>query len=178
MVDQDQERVLMLDSMLEDMDIAYEIIDRETTMVAANAMMDRFRPILEQGKDVAFVVKKGALSFEESVEYRNDNALNREDVIRRIAAIAKDAPIVSTTGKISRELFEIREANAQSHKYDFLTVGSMGHASMIALGMAVDKPDRRIWCLDGDGALLMHLGALQLIAERQPSNLVHVIINN
>lgn len=85
---------------------------------------------------------------------------------------------VSTTGKLSRELFEIRERLGQGHEKDFLTVGSMGHAGMIALAIALAKPERRVWCLDGDGAALMHLGALPVIAQRSPANLIHVVINN
>ena len=80
--------------------------------------------------------------------------MRREDVIRRITNIAEGDVIVSTTGKTSRELFEIREQKGQSHKYDFLTVGSMGHSSSIALGIALNKPNTRVWCIDGDGAVL------------------------
>ena len=86
--------------------------------------------------------------------------------------------IVSTTGKASRELFEIREANGQDHRYDFLTVGSMGHSSSIALGVALNKPDTKVWCIDGDGAALMHMGAMAVIGANAPKNLVHVVINN
>ena len=87
-------------------------------------------------------------------------------------------PIVSTTGKASRELFETRVANGQSHKYDFLTVGSMGHSSSIALGVAINKPEQRIWCVDGDGAVLMHMGSMAVIGANKPKNLIHVVINN
>ena len=86
--------------------------------------------------------------------------------------------IISTTGKASRELFEYRAATGGTHARDFLTVGSMGHASSIALAVALYQPGRRVWCLDGDGAALMHLGALPVIASRQPGNLIHVLINN
>ena len=86
--------------------------------------------------------------------------------------------VVSTTGKLSREIFELREKRGEGHERDFLTVGSMGHASMIALEIALEKPNRRVLCLDGDGAALMHLGALPVIAQRKPANLIHVVINN
>ena len=66
----------------------------------------------------------------------------------------------------------------EGHDRDFLTVGSMGHASMIALGIALEQPDRRVWCLDGDGAALMHLGAMAVLGQKKPANLVHVVINN
>jgi phosphonopyruvate decarboxylase len=85
---------------------------------------------------------------------------------------------VSTTGKASRELFEIRERNGQGHQYDFLTVGSMGHSSSIALGIAINKPDKKIWCVDGDGAVLMHMGAMAVIGANAPKNMIHIVINN
>ena len=89
-----------------------------------------------------------------------------------------DDPIVSTTGKASRELFEIREARGEGHGHDFLTVGSMGHASSIAFGIAMQKPDKKIWIIDGDGAALMHMGAMAVIGANGPKNIVHIIINN
>lgn len=92
--------------------------------------------------------------------------------------ISGEGPIVSTTGKASRELFEIRTANNQSHKYDFLTVGSMVHSSSIALGIAINKSKSKIWCIDGDGAALMHMGSMAVIGANAPANLVHVVINN
>ena len=73
---------------------------------------------------------------------------------------------------------EIRRRKGQPHKCDFLTVGSMGHCSSIALGIAMNRSDRKIWCIDGDGAVLMHLGAMAVIGNRKPKNYVHIIINN
>ena len=140
--------------------------------------MDSFRGVLASGKDVAFVIRKGALTYDGEVKYSNENTMVREEIIRHIVAVSGEDPIVSTTGKASRELFEIREANGQSHKYDFLTVGSMGHSSSIALGVAVNKPGQKIWCIDGDGALLMHMGSMAVLGANKPSNLVHVVINN
>ena len=102
----------------------------------------------------------------------------REEIIRHVVRVSGTDPIVSTTGKASRELFEIREANGQDHKYDFLTVGSMGHSSSIALGVAFNKPKTKVWCIDGDGAALMHMGAMAVIGANSPDNLVHVVINN
>ena len=164
--------------LLEDMDIRTFVIGKETTdEEVANAMAE-FRKVLAEGKDVAFVIRKGALSYDEKVVYANRNTMKREEIIRHIVAVSGEDPIVSTTGKASRELFEIREANGQSHKYDFLTVGSMGHSSSIALGVALNKPEKRIWCIDGDGAVLMHMGAMAVIGANNPKNLIHVVINN
>ena len=164
--------------LLEDMDVACFVIGKETTEAELAAKMAEFRGILAKGKDVAFVVRKGALTDAPKVEYRNENTMVREEIIQHVVAASGEDPIVSTTGKASRELFETRVANGQSHKYDFLTVGSMGHSSSIALGVAIQKPTQRIWCVDGDGAVLMHMGAMAVIGANKPKNLVHVVINN
>lgn len=164
--------------LLDDMNIASFTIGKDTTDEEVSAAMESFRKILAEGRQVAFVVRKGALSYGERVEYKNGCTMLREDIIRHIAAAAGESPIVSTTGKASRELFEIREANGQSHKYDFLTVGSMGHSSSIALGIALNKPHTKVWCIDGDGAVLMHMGAMAVLGANAPENMIHVVINN
>lgn len=164
--------------LLEDMGIRHFIVGSETTAEELVVTMNGFRDDLAKGRDIAFVVRKGALSFEGALKYANGNTMAREEIIRHIAQVTGDDPIVSTTGKASRELFEIREAAGEGHERDFLTVGSMGHASSIALGVALNKPEQKIWCIDGDGAALMHLGAMAVIGAQKPSNLVHVVINN
>ena len=164
--------------LLEDMDIATFIIGKETTDEEVEKAMEHFRTVLASGKDVAFVVRKGALTDAPKVEYKNANTMIREEIIRHIVKASGEDPIVSTTGKASRELFETRVANGQSHKYDFLTVGSMGHSSSIALGVAINKPEQRIWCVDGDGAVLMHMGSMAVVGANKPKNLIHVVINN
>lgn len=164
--------------LLEDMGISTFVIGQGTTDAEVADAMERFKKLLETGKDVAFVVRKGALSYEHKTEYKNNHVMKREEIIRHIVRISQEEPIVSTTGKASRELFEIREQNGQSHKYDFLTVGSMGHSSSIALGVAVNIPKTKVWCIDGDGAALMHMGSLAIIGGIAPENLIHIIINN
>ena len=154
------------------------VISKETSEQEVMTAMDGFQKLLAEGKDVAFVIRKGALTYDEPVEYANRYTMNREEIIRHITAVSGTDPIISTTGKASRELFEIRAADGESHERDFLTVGSMGHASSIALGVALHKPGTRVWCVDGDGAALMHLGAMAVIGSQKPSNLVHVVINN
>ena len=164
--------------LLDDMDIKYFILSKETTEDELRDVMDDFRNTLSKGKNVAFVVRKGAISYDGKIEYKNDYGMTREEIIQRIVKVTKEDPIISTTGKASRELFETRVANGESHKYDFLTVGSMGHSSSIALGVAINKPETKIWCIDGDGAALMHMGAIAVIGNVKPQNLVHIIINN
>ena len=164
--------------LLEDMNIAVFVISKETTEEEVANAMGEFRKDLEQGKDVAFVIRKGALTYATAVTYSNLNSMRREEIIQHIIRVSGEDPVISTTGKASRELFEIRVANGQSHKYDFLTVGSMGHASSIALGVAINKPEQRIWCIDGDGAALMHMGAIAVIGSITPQNLIHIVVNN
>lgn len=164
--------------LLEDMGITAFVVDKNTTEEELKSWVNSSKPLLANGKQVAFVIKKGALSYENEARYRNDFSMNREEIIRHIASVAKDNPVISTTGKISRELFEIREAEKQGHQYDFLTVGSMGHCSSIALGVAINKSNTKIWCIDGDGAALMHLGAMAVIGSSRLQNLVHIVINS
>ena len=164
--------------LLEDMNITTFVIGKDTTEEELSSKMSEFREILNKGKDVAFVIRKGALTDAPKVEYKNDDSMIREEIIKHIVNASGEDPIVSTTGKASRELFEIRVANGQSHKYDFLTVGSMGHSSSIALGVAINKPEQRIWCIDGDGAVLMHMGSMAVLGANKPKNLIHVVINN
>lgn len=164
--------------LLDDMDIANFAIGKDTTDEEVEEVMKSFREVLATGKDVAFVIRKGALTDAPKVEYKNDNHMIREEIIHHIVKASGEDPIISTTGKASRELFETRVANGQSHKYDFLTVGSMGHSSSIALGVAINKPKQRIWCVDGDGAVLMHMGSMAVLGSNKPKNLIHVVINN
>lgn len=164
--------------LMDDLDIATFVIGKDTTDEELHTVMEEFIPLLRQGKQVAFVVRKGALKFDGSVTYANENTMLREEIIRHITQVTGSDPIVSTTGKASRELFEIREAAGQSHCYDFLTVGSMGHSSSIALGIAMQQPDRKIWIIDGDGAALMHMGSMAVLAAQNPRNIIHIVINN
>lgn len=109
----------------------------------------------------------------------NNLTMTREEAIWKVAANIEDsACIISTTGMISRELFEARTAWMQGHERDFLTVGSMGHASQIALGIALQKPERRVYCFDGDGASLMHMGNMAITASMNCKNYIHIVFNN
>lgn len=164
--------------LLEDMDITPYIISKETTEEELSLIMDDFNVVLATGKSVAFVICKDSITYNKQVTYNNAYTLIREEVIRHIVNVSGTDPIISTTGKISRELFEVRAANNQEHKYDFLTVGSMGHSSSIALSIALNKPETTIWCVDGDGAVLMHMGAIAVLGMHKPKNLIHIVINN
>lgn len=106
-------------------------------------------------------------------------SMTRESAIQTVVdSISKKDVIVSTTGMISRELFEYRAQKNESHQSDFLTVGSMGHASQIALGIALETPERNVYCFDGDGAIIMHMGSMAIIGDKSPRNFIHVVFNN
>lgn len=129
---------------------------------------------------VALLISKGAfetykLNSEEPTHYE----MNREQAIERILTYtSKKDLIVATTGMASRELYEIRVKKSEQHSQDFLTVGAMGHTGSIALGLAKAQPRRRVFCIDGDGSVLMHMGALGVIGKSESKNLSHVVINN
>jgi len=146
-----------------------------------NDSIAKFKNHLKNGQSVAFVIRKGALESDVKPNYSSNKNLSREEALKCIInAVGDDCkPVfVCTTGKLSREIFEIRETNNQGHHQDFLTVGSMGHSLAIAHGISASKPAHKVFCLDGDGAALMHMGSLAVTAAHAPKNLVHIVINN
>ena len=165
--------------MMDVLNIKSYILSKETTDQEFDSFIEDGKIQLEQGKSIAFIVRKGALSSDIKADYDNDYQMTREEALNLIVQNAgQDDVFVSTTGKASRELFEIREALQQGHEKDFLTVGSMGHASMIAMGIALEKEQRNVWCIDGDGAAIMHMGSLAIESGTKCDNLIHVILNN
>ena len=160
------------------MGVNYEVISKEEDK--ATKQIEKAVKALANKEVFALVIEKD--TFEDyklqNVEV-NDLTMSREEAIQTVAAaLGEKDCIVSTTGMISRELFEYRAAMNQGHERDFLTVGSMGHASQIALGIALAQPDRRVWCFDGDGAAIMHMGSMAIVANKAPKNYVHVLFNN
>lgn len=161
------------------MGINYEVLSKNEEK-ASKQIAKAVTSIQKTNEVYALVIEKDTFDDYklQSVE-TNDLTLSREEAIQTVAdALAEKDVIVSTTGMISRELFETRAALGQGHERDFLTVGSMGHASQIALGIALEKNDRRVWCFDGDGATLMHMGSMAIVASKSPTNYIHVIFNN
>ena len=164
---------------LEVLEIPYLVLSPDTDAAAFEKGFAGLLAALAEGRSAAIVVRKGALAAESKPSYANAFRITREAAAAVILNETEaDDVIVSTTGKLSRELFELREKRGEDHSRDFLTVGSMGHAGMIALRIAVEHPERTVWCLDGDGAALMHLGSLPLIGRRSPARFLHVVINN
>ncbi len=160
------------------MGVNYEVLSKEEDK--AEKQITKAVKALANKEVFALVIEKD--TFEDyklrNVEV-NDLTMSREEAIQTVAAaLGEKDCIVSTTGMISRELFEYRTAMNQGHERDFLTVGSMGHASQIALGIALAQPERRVWCFDGDGATIMHMGSLAIVASKKPANYIHVVFNN
>ena len=165
--------------LLEAMKIPYVILDHQED-AAELQFREAMETIKKNNQPFALLVKKGTFSkYKIKKEISNEYTLSREAAIKRIIdQLNGDEVIVSTTGKTSRELFEYREQLNQHHKNDFLTVGSMGHSSQIALGIALNRPEKKIICIDGDGALLMHAGGMSVIGGESPENYLHIVINN
>ncbi len=165
-------------SMLESMGITTEVLPAEEP-VALETVKRLCEVAIKNSAPVALVVHEK--TFEKITEVTTPSVsypLTREEALEVVVSTVTDAAFVSTTGKLSRELFELRERHQQGHAFDFLTVGSMGHASSIASGIALASSDRPIYCLDGDGAALMHLGSMAVAGQQQLPNLRHIIFNN
>ena len=164
---------------LELLGIPYQMIDRTTTEDTFTGAFRQLLETLQSGHCAALVVRKGGLTCEKKPTYGNPYTLTRERAAEiLLEEMGEKDIVVSTTGKLSREIFELREKHGEGHARDFLTVGSMGHASSIAMGIALAKPERTVWCLDGDGAAVMHLGAMAVLGQRKVPNMKHVVINN
>lgn len=164
--------------LMKDMDIPYEILDDENTVI------DKFCWAYNKTKEllapVALIAKKGILTQKEKhQEYLESTLMNREEAISAVIDIfGSDAIYLATTGRATRELHEQLKLKGIADGHEFLNVGSMGHVSSVALGMAIARPDRRIVVFDGDAAAVMHMGSLATIGRYQPKNLIHIVLNN
>ncbi|MBU1082997.1 phosphonopyruvate decarboxylase [Patescibacteria group bacterium] len=165
--------------MLDALQIPYAVLDNNMSNIE-NSIQQAIIYTRDKNAPYALVVRKNL--FEKYVSTKIPTVqllLQREQAIGIIGDTLNPMDIVvSTTGVTSRELFEYREARNQGHEQDFLTVGSMGHASQIALGIALNKSTRQVYCLDGDGAAIMHLGSMAIIGAQKPINFKHILFNN
>lgn len=168
-------------ALLDAMEIPYRVLDGDPD-AADEAAIWAAQTARENEGPVALLVHKGAFGNCEAdriSQSRPSNRLSREDAIALVTdSLPSSAIVVATTGMMSRELYEQRVARGQDRSSDFLTVGSMGHASQIALGIARGLPDADVVCLDGDGAVLMHMGGLASIGASKSGNLLHIVLNN
>ncbi len=167
------------EDMLKVLEIPHAVISKETTPSQLDRIFEEASATLQQKKQYAIVIKKDTFDARENQNYQNQNHLGREESISKIlAALNSRDVVVSTTGKISREVYEQSDRLLHQHAQEFLTVGGMGHASMIAFGIAQNMPDKRVFCIDGDGAVLMHMGSLPFIGKSSPNNFFHICLNN
>lgn len=160
--------------LLKTLGIKYFILDEHYKI-----QLDECREYIQkENKPIALVVRKNTFSKYYSVKQKNSFLLTREKALEIIINNLKDDDfIVSTTGKTSREIFEIRERNNMNHSNDFLTVGSMGHASSIALGISLNV-NKNIYCIDGDGSFIMHMGGIAVAVQNAKENYKYILINN
>jgi len=166
--------------LLETLEIPFWLLPSDTAS-AVECLGKSVRTARELQGPVAIVVQSETFAADSEVGVMaNGYELSREEAISTIVGSLDDRDaVVATTGKASREVHEYRRNRGPvSPQQEFLTLGSMGHASQIALGIALSQPDRRVFCLDGDGALLMHMGSLALIGSSRPRQFVHVVLNN
>ncbi|MBD5447567.1 MAG: phosphonopyruvate decarboxylase [Treponema sp.] len=165
--------------LLDTMKIPYEILS-ENEEDLPGQFEKAYEYIKENAAQYAFVIRKG--TFDEYKLQNNisvEGKMSREEAIEKIMFGADSKTVfVSTTGMSSRELYELRDKYNQSHEKDFLTVGGMGYASQIALAIAMQKKDRQIYVIDGDGASIMQMGGMATVGSRKPSNYVHFVLNN
>ena len=165
--------------LLEILDIKYEILSDEIN--EAKSQIKKLKMESEkESAPFALIVRKGTFEKYTSIsEKENNYSLKREEALEFILNnLSSNEIIVSTTGKTSREIYEIREKNKESHEKDFLVVGSMGHTSSIALGINLALKNRKVICIDGDGSFIMHMGAIAIIASHSKKNFKYIIINN
>lgn len=164
--------------LLETMGLAYEVLPTDDDGIK-QSLAKAFAYMSEKNLPFALVVPKGTFTGTAKPATEACDGMSREDAIKQIAAkFDAEGLIVSTTGMISRELFEYRAATGGDHARDFLTVGSMGHSSSIALGLALSTP-KQVLCMEGDGAVLMHMGAMAVSGGAHgPANFHHIVLNN
>ena len=170
-------------ALLDVMDIPYVIIDSSMDQNEVLTLIGtQIKNCQISNKPVCILVRKGTFEkYKKKISESNNSQceLEREEAVQIATKICEpNAIIVCTTGMLSRELFEYRSNNQLGHGKDFLCVGGMGHASQIATGIAIDQPNRPVYCFDGDGAALMHMGSMAITGTKNLSNLIHIVFNN
>lgn len=164
--------------LLDIMGIPYRIVENDDSKIeetiawaADTARMNR--------KPVALIARKGVFAGEKIPNVDNKYVMSREEAINVILdCMPADTIYSATTGRTTRELYFLRDRRRESHKNDFLNVGAMGHTSSVALGIAMEKPDRQVVCLDGDAAAIMHMGCFTMASCVKAPNMIHIVLNN
>lgn len=170
---------MVTEDLLQAMRISYQIIDANSDI--SSVVKEAAKFTLSNKRPYALLVKKKTFkSYKLKKAKTSSYLMNREDAIKLLVdQLDENDVVVSTTGKTSRELFEYRKELGHSHERDFLTVGAMGHTSQIALGVALGVPNRNVYCFDGDGSVIMHMGSLAISGNMETvQNFKHIVINN
>lgn len=163
--------------LLEDMEISYKVLSEE--MDAEQCIEWCIRTAKDNSCPAALIIRKNVFSGDKKKIVDDSYPLRREEAIKIVLDyMPEDTVYVATTGRATRELYNLREERRESHEYDFLNVGSMGHAASVAAGLALAKQQRRIVCLDGDSAVIMHMGSLATVKKEDIPNLMHIVLNN
>jgi len=165
--------------LLDTLEVPYKVLpdNIQKAQVCLEEIIDTLKKI---NAPAALVVRKATFAPYEGQRYNDlQSELTREEALKAVVNDLDESDIVvSTTGKTSRELYEYRDSVGADHSRDFLTIGSMGHCSQIAMGIALAKPDKRVYCLDGDGAVIMHMGAIAIVGSHKVKNFKHIVFNN
>ena len=166
-------------SLLEILHIPYTVLEDDDVKFA-ETVEKAVKYCTEERGIYAFVAPKGVMADPDKPNNVDDKyPMSREEAIEVILDhMPADTIYSATTGRATRELFFLREKREEGKEHDFLNVGSMGHASSVALGIALSKPDRYVVALDGDSAAIMHMGAMTMVSKVSAPNFLHVILNN
>ncbi|MDO0824284.1 phosphonopyruvate decarboxylase [Desulfosporosinus nitroreducens] len=163
---------------LELMHIPYTILEDDDEKIA-DVLCHAVIEAKKNRKPYALIAPKGVMAGEKLNNKDQTYPLSREEAIEVVLDnMPKDTVYSATTGRATRELFFLRERRHESQNNDFLNVGSMGHASSVALGIAMAKPDKNVVCFDGDSAAMMHLGAMTMASRHNVPNFMHIVLNN
>lgn len=166
--------------LLDALEVPHRVLPRDTRS-AVVCLQETVKSVSTGSSPEAIIVQDDTFQrFPTTADSARLPHLRREEIVAIVLdQLDSTAVVVSSTGKLSRELYEYRSKNGVlPPKQDFLTVGSMGHASQIALGIALGQPTRRVYCLDGDAALIMHMGSLAISGSLGPRNFTHIVLNN
>lgn len=164
--------------LMKDMDIPYEILDDENTVI------QKFEWAVSKTKEisspVALIAKKAILTEKvKKQEYPESGLMNREEAVSAVVdVLGEDAIYLGTTGRATREVHEQLKIHGVSEGHEFQNVGSMGHVSSVGLGIALAKPEQKVVVFDGDAATVMHMGALATNCRYKAGNMIHIVLNN
>ena len=167
-----------MEELLESLKLKYSILPDYNEGVEIN-LKEAVDYMKSTSKPYIFLVQnhsfnKYKLNEQQNLEY----IFSREQILHMIMKnITNNEILVSTTGMLSRELYEYRKQKNEPIK-DILNVGSMGHCSSIGLGLSISNKNKNILTLDGDGSVLMHMGSMAINGCSGCKNFKHIIFNN